>query len=68
VRTELKLLYLSSGNKDGLISISQGVHRYLKQRNVPHIWNVDDHGHDGGTWGNNLYYFAQRLFITNTNK
>lgn len=61
-RKQLKLLYLSSGNKDGLISVSQGVHRYLKQQNVPHIWNVDDHGHDAETWGSNLYYFAQRLF------
>jgi enterochelin esterase-like enzyme len=63
-RERLKLLYLSCGNKDGLISVSQGVHAYLKQQNVPHIWNVDDHSHDGETWGSNLYHFAQRLFIT----
>ena len=61
-REKLKLLYLSSGNKDGLISISQGVHRYLKEHDVPHVWNVDDHGHDGATWGSNLYHFAQRIF------
>jgi enterochelin esterase-like enzyme len=68
VRRRLKLLYLSSGNKDGLISISQGVHAYLKEHNVPHIWNVDDHGHDAGTWGGNLYYFAQRIFIARKQK
>ncbi|HKW30037.1 MAG TPA: alpha/beta hydrolase-fold protein, partial [Verrucomicrobiae bacterium] len=62
-REQLKLLYLSCGNQDGLINISQGVHVYLKQHNVPHIWNVDDHGHDAETWGSNLYDFAQRLFI-----
>ena len=61
-RTKLKLLYLSSGNQDGLISISQGVHRYLKEHDVPHLWNVDDHGHDGETWANNFYHFAQRIF------
>ncbi len=61
-RGKLKLLYLSCGNKDGLISISQGVHVHLKKHDVPHVWNVDDHGHDGGTWGNNLYHFAQKLF------
>ena len=61
-RAQLRLLYLSSGNKDGLISISQGVHRYLKQQNIPHIWNVDDHAHDRETWASNLYYFAQRIF------
>jgi enterochelin esterase-like enzyme len=62
-RERLRLLYLSCGNRDGLINISQGVHTYLKDDNVPHTWNVDDHGHDGGTWGNNLYHFAQRIFI-----
>jgi enterochelin esterase-like enzyme len=61
-RAQLQLLYISCGNKDGLISISQGVHRYLKERDVPHLWNVDDHGHDAETWGSNLYHFAQRLF------
>jgi enterochelin esterase-like enzyme len=68
VREQLRLLYLSCGNKDGLISVSQGVHVYLKQQNVPHTWNVDDHGHDGETWGSNLHHFAQRLFITNKQK
>ena len=67
-REQLKLLYLSCGNKDGLINISQGVHVYLKQQNVPHTWNVDDHAHDGETWGSNLYHFVQRLFITNKQK
>jgi enterochelin esterase-like enzyme len=62
VRAQLKLLYLSCGNKDGLISVSQGVHVYLKQHDVPHIWNVDDHTHDRETWASNLYYFAQRIF------
>ncbi len=61
-RAELKLLYVSCGNKDGLISISQGVHRYLRDHNVPHIWNVDDAGHDGNTWGNNLWHFSQLIF------
>ncbi|MFT3829878.1 MAG: alpha/beta hydrolase-fold protein [Opitutaceae bacterium] len=61
-KRQLKLLYISCGNKDGLINFSQGVHRYLKEHDVPHLWNVDDHAHDGDTWGSNLYHFAQRLF------
>jgi len=61
-RKQLKLLYLSCGNKDGLIRISQGVHIYLKDQSVPHIWHVDSHGHDAETWSKNLYYFAQHLF------
>lgn len=62
LRGKLNLIYLSCGNKDGLINVSQGVHAYLKENDIPHIWNVDDHGHDAETWGSNLYHFAQRLF------
>ena len=61
-REQLKLLYISCGNQDGLINFSQRVHRYLAEHEVPHIWNVDDHGHDGDTWGSNLHHFAQRVF------
>jgi enterochelin esterase-like enzyme len=61
-KRQLKLLYLSCGNKDGLIRISQGVHAYLKEKGVPHVWHVDGNGHDATHWRNNLYYFAQKLF------
>ncbi len=61
-REKLKLLWLACGNKDGLIRISQGVHAYLKEHNVPHIWHVDSHGHDPTEWSKNLYLFAERLF------
>lgn len=64
----LKLLYLSCGNKDGLIRISQRHQKYLKEKNVPHLWNVDSHGHDPTHWRNNLYYFAQRLFRVDSTK
>ena len=59
---QLKLLWLSCGNQDGLINISQGVHAYLKEQGVPHIWNVDSHAHDSPEWRNNLYLFSQRIF------
>jgi len=61
-RDKLKLLWLACGNKDGLIRISQGLHNYLKENNVPHIWHVDSNGHDGTEWANNLCLFAQHLF------
>ena len=61
-RAKLKLIYLSCGNKDGLINFSQAMHVYLKEHDVPHIWNVDEFGHVGETWASNLYHFAQRLF------
>jgi enterochelin esterase-like enzyme len=61
-KEQLKLLWLSCGNKDGLIRISQGLQRYLKKNDVPHVWNVDGNGHDPTHWRNNLYHFVQRLF------
>jgi enterochelin esterase-like enzyme len=59
---QLKLLYVSCGNKDGLIRISQGVHAYFKEKNVPHIWHVDEHAHDFKHWKKGLYNFAQLIF------
>jgi enterochelin esterase-like enzyme len=59
---QLKLLWLSCGNKDGLIRISQGVHAYLKEKNVPHIWHVDGNAHDPTHWKNALWLFSQRIF------
>jgi enterochelin esterase-like enzyme len=58
----LKLLWISCGDKDGLFAVSQGVHRYLKEKGVPHIWHVDSGGHDFPIWKNDLYWFAQRIF------
>ncbi len=63
---QLKLLYVSCGNKDGLIRISQGVHAYLKEKNVPHIWHVDDHAHDFQHWKKGLYNFSQLIFKPDT--
>ena len=65
-KTQLRLLYLSCGNKDGLIRISQGVHAYLKENEVPHIWHVDDHAHDFQHWKGSLYHFCQLIFKEGT--
>jgi enterochelin esterase-like enzyme len=60
----LKLLWISCGNKDGLIRISQGVHTYLKEKKVPHTWHVDEHNHDFNHWKKALYQFSQMIFKT----
>jgi len=62
VPKKLKLLWLACGNKDGLLRVSQGVHAYLKEKGVPHVWNVDGNAHDTPEWQNNFYHFAQRIF------
>lgn len=59
---DLKLLFLSCGNRDGLISVSQGVHAYLKQHEIPHVWHVTQHGHDPPEWKEALYHFLQKVF------
>jgi enterochelin esterase-like enzyme len=61
-KDKLKLLYLSCGNKDGLIGLSQALHAYLNENKIPHVWNVDSHAHDPKTWRSNLYYFMQQVF------
>jgi len=62
VPRRLRLIWLACGNKDGLIRISQGVHAYLKEKGVPHVWHVDGNAHDTIEWQNNLYLFSQRIF------
>lgn len=61
-KARLNLLWLSCGRKDGLLRVSQGVHAYLRDKGVPHIWHVDGNAHDPIHWKNSLYHFAQRLF------
>ena len=61
-KKQLKLLWLACGKKDNLIRISQGVHAYLKDKDIPHVWHVDGNAHDPTEWRNNLYLFSQRIF------
>ena len=58
----LKLLWLSVGNHDNLLRVSRGVHDYLTEKGVAHIWRVDTNGHDTGEMSHSLYHFAQKLF------
>jgi enterochelin esterase-like enzyme len=58
----LKLLWLSCGDRDGLINISQRTHAYLTEKKVPHIWHVQPGAHDFAVWSSDLYHFAQRVF------
>ncbi len=58
----LKLLWVSCGDKDGLIEISQRVHGYLKVHHVPHVWHVDSGPHNFDVWKNDLYLFSQQIF------
>jgi enterochelin esterase-like enzyme len=60
---KLRLLYVACGDKDGLFRISQGVHKMLDEKKVPHLYNVIPGGrHDFRVWKNDLYCFATLLF------
>ena len=58
----LKLLWISDGDRDGLIYIGQRTHAYLKEHNVQHFWHVDSGAHEWPVWKNDLYLFSQLLF------
>ena len=61
-KKKLKLLWISCGDADKLISFSKRTHEYLLQNNVPHIYYIEPGGHDFKVWKNGLYMFSQFLF------
>jgi enterochelin esterase-like enzyme len=61
-KRKLKLLWISCGDKDGLISFSRSTHEYLFKKNVPHIYYIEPGVHDFKVWKNGLYLFSQLLF------
>lgn len=61
-KNKLKLLWISSGDQDNLITFSQRTHDYLKANNVPHIYYIEPGHHDFKVWKNDLYLYTQLLF------
>jgi enterochelin esterase-like enzyme len=61
-KEKLRLLWISCGVDDGLISFSRRTHAYLFRHDVPHIYYLEPGGHDFKVWKNGLYMFSQFLF------
>lgn len=61
-KEQLKLLWISCGDADGLMSFSKRTHDYLYKHQVPHIFYVEPGGHDFKVWKNDLYKYTQLLF------
>jgi len=61
-KKQLKLLFISCGDNDGLIAFSKRTHDYLYQNDVPHIYYIEPGGHDFKVWKSGLYMFSQFLF------
>jgi enterochelin esterase-like enzyme len=60
---KLRRLYVSCGDKDGLLRISENVHKMLDEKRVPHDYRVIvGGGHDFKVWKSDLYHFAQLVF------
>lgn len=59
----INLLYVSCGDKDGLLRISERTHDFLSENKMPHIYRVIPGGHhDFAVWKDDLYNFARLLF------
>jgi enterochelin esterase-like enzyme len=62
LKQKLKLLFISCGASDGLLSFSKRTHDYLQQHGVPHIYFIEPGVHDFKVWKNGLYMFSQLIF------
>ncbi|MCF0069664.1 esterase [Dyadobacter sp. CY261] len=61
-KKKLKLLFLSCGDDDRLITFSKRTHDYLFEHDVPHVYYIEPGVHDFKVWKNGLYMFSQFLF------
>ncbi len=61
-KKKLKLLWISCGDNDNLITFSQRTHDYLNANNIPHIYYIEPGVHDFKVWKNDLYMFSQLIF------
>jgi enterochelin esterase-like enzyme len=61
-KKKLKLLWISCGDNDGLLSFSKRTHEYLYQNDVPHVYYLEPGVHDFKVWKNGLYMYSQFLF------
>jgi enterochelin esterase-like enzyme len=62
-KKQLKLIWISCGDKDGLIAFSKRTHAFLAEKQIPHIYRiVPGGGHDFNVWKDGLHGFAQLIF------
>lgn len=62
-KANLKLLFLSCGDQDNLMNVSNRTHDFLNDQGIEHVYRViPGHYHNFEYWKNELYYFAQLIF------
>jgi enterochelin esterase-like enzyme len=58
----LRLLWLSCGEQDSVLSSVQAMHSTLDGKSVSHEWHTQAGQHEWPVWKTDLYYFAPILF------
>ncbi len=61
-KKKISLLWISCGDKDGLLPFSARTHEYLYHCGIPHIYYIEPGVHDFHVWKDGLYLFARLLF------
>lgn len=61
-KKQLKLLWISCGASDNLLSFSKRTHDYLVEKDVPHVYYIEPGVHDFKVWKNGLYMYSQLIF------
>lgn len=62
-KDQIKLLWISCGDEDRLLGISERTRDYMIEHKVPHIFFKEPGKHDFKVWKNDLYLFSQLLFV-----
>lgn len=61
-KKNLKLLWISCGDRDGLITYSRRTHDYMVKNGVDHIYYIMPGYHDFNVWKTSLYMYSQLIF------
>lgn len=61
-KKNLKLLWISCGDRDGLITFSRRTHDYMVKNGVDHIYYIMPGYHDFNVWKASLYMYSQLIF------
>ena len=61
-KKNVKLLYISCGESDGLLNISERTHDYLEGKGLEHAYVIEPGQHDFVFWKRSLYRFSQLIF------
>lgn len=63
VKKDVKFIFISCGTNDNLINNSKMYHDFLDQKNIPHMYQLEQgQGHTKIVWNRSLYNYAQRIF------